>query len=131
VQMPKRRITACPVCDAALEITELTCVACKTRLAGQFPPPPLARLASEHQAFVETFLRCRGVIRDVERALGISYPTVRARLDAAVEALETALAEDAADRDAKQREKLRKEILRRVEEGKLSPSAAAEKLRHL
>lgn len=129
--MPKRRITACPVCDAPLEITELTCVSCKTRLAGQFPPPPLARLASEHQAFIETFLRCRGVIRDVERALGISYPTVRARLDAAVEALESVVAEEAADQDTKKRERLRKEILRHVEEGKLSPADAAAKLRHL
>ena len=36
-------------------------------------------------------MRCRGIIRDVERALGISYPTVRARLDAAVAALEVAM----------------------------------------
>lgn len=98
---------------------------------GQFPLPPLARLTPEHQAFIETFLHCRGVIRDVERALGISYPTVRARLDAVVEAIEELreppeVAATDTDRDAR-----RRTLLRRVEEGTLAPEEAAVLLRHL
>lgn len=145
-----RQVTQCPVCDAPLRITELTCVACDTKMHGVFPPAPLARLPREHQQFVETFLLCRGVIRDVERVLGISYPTVRARLDAAVTALETALTEDkqqraeraavasasaaaataASDADVA-REDRRRELLRQVEEGLIDPAEAARRLRHL
>jgi hypothetical protein len=129
-----RQVTACPVCDAPLQVTELTCAACRTRLHGHFPPPPLARLAPEHQAFIETFVRSRGVIRDVERALGISYPTVRARLDAAVEALEEVLRSGGSAPDsgaARKREARRRSVLQQVEEGSLEPDEAAEILRRL
>jgi hypothetical protein len=126
-----RQVTACPVCDAPLEVTELTCAACRTRLHGHFPPPPLARLAPEHQSFIETFVRCRGVIRDVERALGISYPTVRARLDTVVEALEEALSGAEAPRSAHERDARRRSVLQQVEEGSLEPDEAAEILRRL
>lgn len=112
-------------------VTELSCERCGTRLAGQFPQPPLARLANEHQAFIETFLRCRGVIRDVERTLGISYPTVRARLDAAVEALEAVIEAENARTDMGRRERLRGEILRQVEQGTLTPKEAARRLQEL
>ncbi len=139
-----RQVTQCPVCDAPLRITELSCVRCETQLHGVFPAAPLARLPHEHQKFVETFVMCRGVIRDVERVLGVSYPTVRARLDAAVEALDRALAEpvtpvpppppapppvSAAEEAA--REARRRAILRAVEDGELEPADAAEALRRL
>jgi hypothetical protein len=123
-----RRITACPVCDAPLRVSELSCGVCRTRLSGDFPPPPLARLSPEHQSFIETFVVCRGVIRDVERALGISYPTVRARLDAAVDALETLLEAQKAGDD---REERRRAVLRQVEEGSITPEQAVEMLRRL
>lgn len=131
----KREVSQCPVCDAALQVTELSCTACDTRLKGTFPAPPLARLPEEHQRFIEVFLRCRGVIRDVERALGISYPTVRARLDAAVTTLE-----DLLDAPAPQAppvpptgggEERRRQILRDVAEGRLDASQAAEALKSL
>jgi hypothetical protein len=97
---------------------------------------PLARIASEHQQFIETFVLCRGIIRDVERALGISYPTVRARLDAAVSALEAAVRPADVpvrnlDRSLPEEDMQRREILRQVAAGDLTPSAAAERLRTL
>ena len=116
----------CPVCDEALRVSELSCPACRTRLCGEFPPPPLARLSPEHQSFIETFVRCRGVIRDVERMLGISYPTVRARLDATVSALEAALATPSPPENPR-----RRAILRQVEEGTLTASDAAQLLAEL
>lgn len=124
----KRSLHQCPVCDTGLKVTELTCPACETRLKGEFPPPPLARLPREHQAFVETFLRCRGVIRDVERVLGISYPTVRARLDAAVSALETLVVEDSVPDSQIQR---RRAILNQVEDGTLTAAEAVQLLAQL
>ena len=123
-----RRITVCPSCDSSLEVTELSCTLCQTQLRGVFPPVPLARIAPEHQQFIETFVLCRGIIRDVERTLGISYPTVRARLDAAVGALEEA-SRPAAKPGIKT--KSRGDILRQVASGELTPSEAAERLRVL
>jgi hypothetical protein len=116
----------CPVCEEALHVSELSCPACQTRLCGAFLPPPLARLSQEHQSFIETFVRCRGVIRDVERMLGISYPTVRARLDATVSALEAALATPPTPESPR-----RRAILRQVEEGTLTASDAAQLLAEL
>lgn len=119
-----RSVQQCPVCDSGLKVTELTCPECETRLRGEFPPPPLARLPREHQAFVETFVRCRGVIRDVERVLGVSYPTVRARLDAAVSALEAVIAEDTAPPTRARRAA----ILKQVADGTLTAAEAAQLL---
>jgi hypothetical protein len=124
----KREVSQCPVCDAALQVTELSCTRCETRLAGIFPPPPLARLPLEHQRFVEVFLRCRGVLRDVERALGVSYPTVRARLDAAVDALEDLTQPVPSRPDTDER---RRQILQDVAEGRTDAAEAALALRRL
>jgi len=138
-----RRISQCPLCDSPLKVTELSCTVCETRLQGVFSPAPLAQIAPEHQRFIETFIRCRGIIRDVERALGISYPTVRARLDAAVQAVEVAIAEkvpaprieqEAVDRTrpgSVDQDSRRRDILRRVAEGEMEPAEAADRLRQL
>lgn len=133
-----RQVTCCPVCESSLHIAGLACDACGTTVGGRFPLPPLARLAPEHQAFIETFIRCRGVIRDVERALGISYPTVRARLDAVVDALENTLEQPYLAPPplppaplVNDREERRRDVLRLVEEGTLSPKDAAKLLQAL
>lgn len=135
-----KQVTRCPVCEGVLHVSELSCVACATSLRGRFPLSPLARLTPEQQSFIETFVRCRGVIRDVERALGISYPTVRARLDTVVEALGQAMGEayeipvpapPLPPMETAEREVLRRDILRQVEEGTMSPGQAAGLLRHL
>lgn len=130
---PPRSITQCPVCDAALRVTELSCVRCDTRLQGAFAAPPLAQLPEEHQRFVATFVLCRGVIRDVERALGVSYPTVRARLDAAVQALERLITEPlpASPRGEPSFTARRRALLQQVEDGVLDPAEAADALRRL
>jgi hypothetical protein len=129
----KRDVNQCPVCDAALQVTELSCTRCETRLVGVFPPPPLARLPLEQQRFVEVFLRCRGVLRDVERALGVSYPTVRARLDAAVDALEdlTPPPSPPVETPRPDTEEKRRKILQAVAEGRTDATEAALLLRRL
>ncbi|HZO88756.1 MAG TPA: DUF2089 domain-containing protein [Chthonomonadaceae bacterium] len=80
-------LTRCPVCESALGISELKCTRCQTRIQGAFDPCRFCRLAPEHLAFVETFLRCEGNLSRVEKELGISYPTVRNKLTAALAAL--------------------------------------------
>ena len=79
----------CPVCGAELLAVRLECGECGTAVEGKFELRGLAALSSEQLAFVEVFVRNRGVIRDVEHELGVSYPTVRSMLDGAVNALET------------------------------------------
>ena len=80
----RRTPSQCPVCDLPLSISELRCRGCGTTLRGEFTLSrcSFCNLPPEQLKFLELFLRCRGNLRDVERTLGLSYPTVRARLDA-------------------------------------------------
>jgi hypothetical protein len=78
---PKRLVSRCPFCDGTLEIRRLGCTACETAIDSKIAIPALFRLPPDLMTFVLTFLRCQGKIRDVEKELGISYPTVIKRLD--------------------------------------------------
>jgi hypothetical protein len=80
-------ISTCPVCSSELAVTRLRCASCGTTLEGEFSVGRFARLSREQTALLESFLRSRGNLRDIERELGISYPTVRARVEALVRAL--------------------------------------------
>ncbi|GGH86641.1 hypothetical protein JOD43_003528 [Pullulanibacillus pueri] len=80
-------LTTCPVCNEALTITKLQCTHCHTTIENEFQLSKLASLSQEQLYFVETFLKCRGNIKEVEKELGISYPTVRAKLNDIVEGL--------------------------------------------
>jgi hypothetical protein len=77
----------CPVCNNALTVTRLQCGQCGTGIDGQFHLGSFQALNPEQLQFVETFIKCRGKIKDVEDALGISYPTVVAKLNGVVQAL--------------------------------------------
>jgi len=83
----KEMVSVCPVCESGMVISELKCESCGTSVRGRFEMPVLCRLPQDLYEFLVVFVRNRGVIRDVERGLGISYPTVRARLDAVLAAL--------------------------------------------
>jgi hypothetical protein len=80
-------ISTCPVCTGELAVTRLRCGSCGTTLEGEFSVGRFARLSRDQTALLESFLRSRGNLRDIERELGISYPTVRARVEALVRAL--------------------------------------------
>lgn len=77
----------CPICEAELVVTHLQCDRCGTGLQGSFTLNKFDRLSREQLRFVDVFVKNRGVIRDVERELGISYPTVRSRLDEVIREL--------------------------------------------
>ena len=77
----KTLVTRCPFCGDDLAIQRLACAGCDTQIDSLLPIPPFFRLPPELQEFVLLFLRCQGKIRDMERELGISYPTVCKRLD--------------------------------------------------
>ena len=85
--MPHDVISTCPVCAGELAVTRLHCRSCGTTLEGEFSVGRFGRLTREQLALLESFLRSRGNLRDMERELGISYPTVRSRVEALVRAL--------------------------------------------
>jgi hypothetical protein len=85
--MPHDVIATCPVCAGELAITRLHCRSCGTTLEGDFSVGRFGRLSRDQLTILESFLRSRGNLRDMERELGISYPTVRSRVEALVRAL--------------------------------------------
>lgn len=81
-------LTKCPVCDHGLKAVKLKCESCGTVIENNFDFPALLQLSRDQLEFATVFLKCRGNIKDVERELGISYPTVRAKLDQIIDMLE-------------------------------------------
>ena len=85
--MPHDVISICPVCSHELSVTRLHCRSCGTTLEGDFSVGRFGRLNRDQLSLLESFLRSRGNLREMERELGISYPTVRSRVEALVRAL--------------------------------------------
>ncbi|MCX7012543.1 MAG: DUF2089 domain-containing protein [Candidatus Sumerlaeota bacterium] len=119
--MPKKIISRCPFCGGELTVSRLTCLGCDTQIDSQLPIPAFFRLPEELQEFVLLFLRCRGNIRDVEKELGISYPTVCKRLD---------LVNDLLGQPSGAAPPVsRKDILERLERGEITAKEAAQLLK--
>ena len=97
--MPHDVISTCPVCASELAVTRLHCRSCGTTLEGDFSVGRFGRLNREQLTLLESFLRSRGNLREMERELGISYPTVRSRVEALVRALGFGPRADADDAD--------------------------------
>jgi hypothetical protein len=120
----------CPVCSGNLVVTRLQCPACGTDVAGSFSLSRLASLREPYASLIEMFLRSRGNMKDMERALGLSYPTVRARLE---EALDFAGLGRDTDRAAEEAELATKRttILDQLESGTISSLEAVRQLKEL
>ena len=76
-----------PISGKELIITELQTADGEITVRGRFAPPAITGLNHEQANFLEIFLRCRGVLSSVQDELGLSYPTVRGRLDALLGAM--------------------------------------------
>ena len=72
----------CPVCGERLALTRLSCRACGTELSGEFESCEFCSISPEDRQVLRVFLASRGNMKDLERHLGVSYPTARARFDA-------------------------------------------------
>jgi hypothetical protein len=83
----REAISTCPVCEGELRVTRLQCGACGTGIEGRFSVGRFSRLSRDQLALLESFLRARGNLRELERELGISYPTVRNRVEALLRVL--------------------------------------------
>jgi hypothetical protein len=114
-----------------MKISKLTCTHCPTKIEGEFSSCKFCRLPAEQTIFIEAFIKCRGNIKEVEKELGISYPTVRSRLDSVIEALGYRV-EKEKEKSASQEESLRRqEILESLERGEISPQEAARQMRKI
>lgn len=78
-EQPHRPPRDCPVCAGPLAITRLGCRSCGTELSGEFALSPFAALSVDDQEMLRVFLVSRGNMRELERHLGVSYPTARQR----------------------------------------------------
>jgi len=90
---------------------------------GEFDLPPLARLRYEDQVFVGEFVRCHGSIKQMEKAFGVSYPTIKNRLNRIASRL--ALVEVEIEPAPRPRD----DVLDLLERGEISAGEAAERLR--
>lgn len=128
-------ISTCPVCSGELAVTRLRCGSCGTTLEGEFSVGRFARLSRDQTVLLESFLRSRGNLRDIERELGISYPTVRARVEALVRALGFGPRSDddssAGGEDADPTPQTRESILERLARREISAEDAALAIRAL
>ena len=110
------RVSECPFCRSAVRIKKLECASCGISVEGDFYTSPLLGLPEDQQLFVELFVLSGGSLKEMAQKLGVTYPTVRSKLDAVIEALKKQI-------DGKQEYK--DEIFQKVERGELSPEKAA------
>lgn len=78
---------SCPVCNSEIRVTEIRCRKCETVIRGEFDLCKFCRLNEQQKHFAEVFIKNRGNIKEIEKELGISYPTVRNKLDEIIFAL--------------------------------------------
>lgn len=109
----------CPVCKDILEVTTLHCRNCDTTIEGHFSLGRFYQLTPEQLSFIETFVRCEGRINKVEEELGISYPTVRNRLNEVIRALGYEVREETGPSSEE-----RKAILERLASGEITAEEA-------
>ena len=122
----KKVVKNCPVCNSRLLIRKLECPNCATSISGFFEFDRLLSLPQEKLDFLLTFIKNRGSIKDVEKELNISYPTVRAKLDQVLIALGFPV-----NKDQEQIASAQKDILTKLEKGKINAKKALEDLKDL
>lgn len=121
----------CPVCGEKLSITKLGCHKCSTSIEGVFEPCEFCRLPEEELSFLKIFIKCRGSIKDVEKEMGISYPTVRGKLDTLIRSLGYEVATKEIEKENEEKKAARNEILNKLSNGELTPKEATEKIKNL
>ena len=135
--MPHDVISTCPVCSSELAVTRLHCRSCGTTLEGDFSVGRFGRLNRDQLTLLESFLRSRGNLREMERELGISYPTVRSRVEALVRALgfgprsDTDDADEVTTSEPANPPRTRAEVLEALARHELSAEGAAAAIRSL
>ena len=121
----RKLLEQCPSCGDDVEVTRLTCTRCETEVTGRFAPCRFCKLPPDTAQFLEIFVKNRGNVKEMERESGISYWTIRNRINELIAELGFETKEE--DDNARQRH----EILAKVHRGELEAGAAAERLSQL
>lgn len=122
--MKRNVLGTCPVCAAKLEVKTLKCNDCETEIHGHFKLDKFNYLSKEEKYFIEIFVKNRGNIKEIEKDLGISYPTVKKNLEAVINALGYG--------DTSDHENLNKEqILEKLSNGEISSEEAMKMIKEL
>jgi hypothetical protein len=101
----------CPLCNGEIKVTKIQCNKCGIVIQGQFDLCKFCRLNEQQKYFVEVFIKNRGNIKEIEKELGISYPTVRNKLDDVISDLGHTVKKSTVNQ---------KEILEKLKEGEIS-----------
>jgi len=122
----KKTVRHCPVCENALSVSRLSCSKCGTSVEGSFGHGLFSDLNDEESRFVELFVICRGNIKEMEKRLGVSYPTVRNKLDAVIKKLDRARGGD-----PEEKRQRRMEIIDSIKRGEITPDEGARLLEQM
>ena len=106
----------CPYCQQGMTISRMTCHQCDVSVEAEFPPARLANLPLEHQQFIEIFVLASGSLKEIAQQTGVSYPTVRSRLDKVIDCLRQEIGRTQPTKGS---------ILDAVDQGKASSEAVA------
>ena len=117
--MAKAVLGKCPICSSKMQVVKLHCDSCDTSISGEFELDKFSYLSREEKYFIEVFIKKRGNIKEIEKELGISYPTVRRNLDQVIEALGYSVEEEV---DLSEKEK--GSILERLAKGEITSTEA-------
>jgi hypothetical protein len=141
----RKILEACPTCGGDFAVTELTCTVCETVVRSRYNPCPFCSLSPEDLGFMLVFVKNRGNVKDMERELGVSYWTIRGRLNEVINAMGFVVPDevedgpgDEAGADEDEPEPTspadraisaaRREILDQLKRGELTAGEAAERL---
>lgn len=116
--MNEKIVTICPACGSKLHIAKLECGDCGTIIEGDFQRSRFERLNEEDLAFIELFLEKRGNIKEVGKALDLSYPTVKNKLNIALKNLGFDSEDDEYEEDST------KDILKSLSDGEIDVEEA-------
>ncbi len=119
--------TSCPVTGRPLEVTRLENPESGVVIEGRFAPNEFALLPQDQLEFMRLFVKVRGNLKEVERVLGVSYPTVRLRFENVLRTLGYEVSED----EVQARSSSQAEIVAALEQGEITPEEATERLQAL
>ena len=125
----RKILEGCPTCGGELTVTGLHCRSCHTRIESEYLTCRFCRLSQESLDFIEIFVKNRGNIKEMERELEISYPTVRNRLNAVIKELGYEVEVESAEPGEVAEE--RRAILKRLNAGEISAAEATELINQL
>lgn len=116
------RIHKCPFCEGSVRIKKVECSKCSMGFEGDFFTSPIMSLPEEYQSFIELFVLSSGSLKEMAALLGVTYPTVRIRMDNIIKALKEQM---------QKKEEYKQELINKVDQGKLTPEKAAQIIKNL